>query len=34
MNQYGRVETVYDLGSFDFAIFEDEVSVKILSRKI
>ena len=33
MNQYGRVETVYDLGSFDFAIFEDEANLRFYPEK-
>tara|TARA_B100000745_G_scaffold255686_1_gene178407 strand:- start:10143 stop:22226 length:12084 start_codon:yes stop_codon:yes gene_type:complete len=33
MNQYGRVETVYDLGSFDFATFEDEANLRFYPEK-
>lgn len=33
VNQYGRVETVGDLGSFDFSIFEDEGQFKFYPNK-
>ena len=33
VNQYGRVETVYELGSFDFAIFEDEARLRFYPER-
>tara|TARA_B100001094_G_scaffold231341_1_gene226124 strand:+ start:10610 stop:23908 length:13299 start_codon:yes stop_codon:yes gene_type:complete len=33
INQYGRVETVYELGSFDFAIFEDEAQLRFYPER-
>ena len=33
MNQYGRVETVYELGSFDIALFEDEAQLRFYPEK-
>ena len=33
INQYGRVETVYELGSFDIALFEDEAQLRFYPEK-
>ena len=33
INQYGRVETVYDLGSFDVNIFEDEAQLRFYPER-
>jgi hypothetical protein len=33
LNQYGRVETVYELGSFDIALFEDEAQLRFYPEK-